>query len=446
MTTARDHALVLGASMAGLAAAAALAPRYRRVTVLERHARPEGVASVVPQGRLPHVLLRGGAEALDRLLPGFVDDLVAAGAHLGTMTNGRWWSGGWRIRPPADGSAPLASRALIEAVTRRRVEALANVTIAYGRAAAGLAVRSGRVAGVLQDTGVLDADLVVDTTGRGSSLPRWLEAAGYPVPKVTEVGVDLCYQTAILERQPNQLAGNLYMVVQNVPPATRLGIALAVENNRWLVLLGSYFGDRPPADLAGMAAFAETLPVPELAELLHAAKQAGPAVPYRFGASRRVHYERLAAMPAGVVPLGDAIASFNPIYGQGMSVAALQAERLGHVLDRTRDPARVTRSALRRMIQLTDMAWSIAAGGDFAYPQTTGVKPRGTDIINGYVARVLRACAVDPKISLAMEDVQSMVAPPQRLMSPGIALRVLRAGWRLRGAPADPGGLRALPA
>lgn len=446
-----DHAIVLGASLAGLAAAAALARRFPRVTVLERRACPSGSASIAPQGVMPHVLLPGGAQALERLLPGLRADLDTAGGGHATVENGRWWSEGWRVPYPGDTSyAPLASRGLVEASVRARVDALPAVRFEHGVAAAGLRVRDGRVIGVVTDGGRdLVADLVVDASGRGSRLPAWLEAAGHAAPPVSEVKVDLGYVGAELEGDLDRdLGGTRWAVIQNVPPATRMGVVLGVEGGRWLVLLGGYFGDRPPADPDGYRAFAAALPDPLIADLL-ARRRPTAFHPYRFAASRRVHFER-ARLPAGLLVVGDAMTSVNPIYGQGMSVAALQAEALGALLDRGDDPASLTRVGIRRLAAIADQAWQVSVGADFAYPATEGARPPAVAMINRHVARVMRACTIDPVVCAAMSDVQYMLSPPSRLMQPGIVLRTLRAQgrWRraqTRASTAASGSLPAAP-
>jgi 2-polyprenyl-6-methoxyphenol hydroxylase-like FAD-dependent oxidoreductase len=423
-TRMHDHAIIIGASMAGLATSAALSSRFRRVTLFDRHIPREG-ESIAPHGRMPHVFLRGGFEALGRVLPGCLEDLEAAGAQIGTTRNGRWWSGGWRVRFDAPGIAPLASRALHEKVVRARVTALPNVRFVDDVAITGLSLERGRVRGVVHGEERTEAELVIDCSGRGSRLPEWLEAVGLPRPETTEVGVNLCYLAPVYERRPRDLDGDLYMVVQNMPPAQRLGIALAVENDRWMILLGGYFGDRPPRDAAGVVRFAESLPVPDLADLIRDRALIGEPASYRFASSRRVHFERIA-LPEGLVVLGDAMTSFNPIYGQGMSIATLQAERLGALLDTPRDPALLTRRAVRELARIADDAWGLATGADFSYSETTGRRPLSARFINGYIRRVFAACTVDPVVAQAMFDVQNMVAAPPSLMSPRIVARVLK--------------------
>ncbi|HUS31806.1 MAG TPA: hypothetical protein VMZ53_25065 [Kofleriaceae bacterium] len=421
-----EHAIVIGGSMAGLATAAALASRFERVTIVERKPVPDGVASVAPHGRLPHVLLRGGFDALSRLLPGLLEEMHAAGATLSTAARGRWWSGGWRMRPDSDAIAPLATRGLLETVVRRRVLALPNVAIQRGLVE-GLVMADGAVRGLRVAGEELAADLVVDCGGRGSGLPEWLVTAGFAAPTVSEAHVDVFYRALMFERRADDLDGDLFMVIQNIAPAKRLGLALAVENNRWLLLCGAYFGERPPDDIAGITKFAESLPVRDLADLIRGRELVAEPTSYRFTSSRRVSYP---ALPPGLAVIGDAHASFNPLYGQGMSVAALQAERLGQLIDR--GIAQLADRAHRELAAIADRAWQIAVGADFAYGETRGDKPRGVDRRNAYIRRVFAACTVDPVVSRAMMEVQNMLAPPTSLLSPPMIARVLWGSRRAR--------------
>ncbi len=423
----QTHAIVLGASIAGLATAASLAPRFSRVTVVERHAAPAGVDSIAPHGRNPHVLLAGGMEAFERLLPGFVGDLREHGAPVCGRDDFRWWSDGWRTRNANEiAPRPLASRGLVETILRRRVTALDNVAICYGVQPTGYLMRDGRVVGVETPEHELHGDLVVDCRGRGPQLARWLTAAGTPEPAVTELEVDLGYLMITLPRKPTDADGKLLLIVQNIAPATRLGLAFAVEGDRWMIVLGGYFGDRPPADRAGYLAFARSLPVDDLARLLELREPITEPLPYVFRSSRRVHVER-ATLPPGLVVLGDAICSFNPIYGQGMSVAVQQAEALGDLVDRgTLDRAH------RVLADIANRAWMLAAGGDLAYPQVAGPRTRMSRLMRRYIAQAFRACSVDGHVVATLTDVTNLLAPPSTLLRPATVARVLLGARRAR--------------
>jgi 2-polyprenyl-6-methoxyphenol hydroxylase-like FAD-dependent oxidoreductase len=430
----RDHAIVIGASVGGLATAAALAPRFRRVTIFERHAAPRGILSIAPQGRYPHVMLEGGANALERLLPGVTAALSAAGAPAVDRDHVRWWADGWRARRATAGSPRvLATRALLESTLRERVAALPNVEIQYGTTTKGLVIEHDRVLGIHTAAGSSNADLVIDAGGRSSHAATWLVASGYPAPPVTEIEVDLGYLVVTLRRRPTDFGGQLACVVQNLAPeTTRLGLAIAVEDDRWMVLLGGYFGDLPPVQRDGQIAFARSLPVTEIADLLESSEPIGTALPYRFRSSRRVHLERVARLSAGFVVLGDALCSFNPLYGQGMSVALMQAEQLGSAVERGR-----LATVQRELARIADAAWTIAAGGDLAYPRVQGKRTRFGRFMSRYMRELFRACTVDGRLVDTLWNVTNLVAPPSALLHPATVLRVVWAKRRA-GAKAAP--------
>ncbi len=426
----RDHAIVIGASIGGLTTAAALASRFERVTVLERHAEPSYGTSIAPHGRYPHVLLDGGVRAFERMLPGFTDALRAAGAPEAKGPHSLlWWADGWRApRHVTDsGTRVLASRGLVESTVRARVTALPNVIVRHGVTIESLVhQRDGRVAGVRTAEGSYEADLVVDCSGRGSRTPQWLADLGYAAPAISEIGVDLTYLTLFLRRTPSDLDGKRALIVQNIAPeVTRMGLAVAIEGDRWMIVIGGYFGDMPPRDRAGYLAFARSLPVPDLANLLEGCEVIDEPLPYKFTSSRRVHFEDIK-LPAGLVVLGDAMCSFNPIYAQGMTVAAVQAEALGLAIDRGQ-----LAGVQRELARIANGAWILAAGADLGYPQVAGERTRIAGWVRGYMRKVMRACTVDGRVVAALWDVTNLIAPASTMFKPAVIARVLRGNRRV---------------
>ena len=224
---AGDHAVVLGASMGGLTAARVLADAYGRVTVVDRDLLPApGVQRRgVPQGRHAHGLLARGREALEELFPGLTDELVARGALYGDIQlHGRWYNEGVRLRQAPSGLNSLSvSRPLLEGHVRRRLAAFPNVSIVDGCDVAGLVATPDRrrVTGVRmlrRGAGgpgqVLEADLVVDATGRGSRSPAWLAALGYEPPEQEAVRPRIAYASAVYRRRPAEhLDGDRVVIV-----------------------------------------------------------------------------------------------------------------------------------------------------------------------------------------------------------------------------------------
>lgn len=435
-------AVVIGAGMAGLAAARALAGRFARVTVVDRDRLPSEPDSRrgVPQSAHPHVLLAVGREALEKLFPGLTDDLVARGAVWADMARDAvvWQLDGYRTRVESGVTVLFMTRPLLESCLRRRLRELPRVTILDETAVAGLTGRPGeRVSGVeLADGRTLPADLVVDASGRGSRSDRWLRELEFPAPPESVITVRVHYTTRLLRGQPDFLPGPGVVVVAESPPEhRRFGAAFSVEGGRWLVTLGGFHGAQAPTDPEGYQRFADSLPESPIADLLRQTEPLTEPVTYTYPASRRRHFERLRRVPAGYLALGDALCSFNPVYGHGMTVAALEAVTLGECLDRHRaSDATMARDFYRRTGKLVTVAWQMAASTDFAYPGTEGPRPRGLALTHWYQRQVFRANQVSPEILRTVVRVQHLLAPGSVLLRPAMVVKVLRAARRARKA------------
>jgi 2-polyprenyl-6-methoxyphenol hydroxylase-like FAD-dependent oxidoreductase len=437
-----DRAVVLGAGMAGLLAAHVLADAYGQVTVVDRDELPEGSSHRrgVPHGRHLHALAARGQQALEELFPGLTAELVAQGAPAGSLlANARLYLSGHRLRQTDTGLVLLcASRPLLEGTVRARVRALPNVTVLDRRDVVGLATTPDgrRVTGVRvlrradgSAEELLGADLVVDATGRGSRVPLWLEALGYARPARAQVRVGLGYATRIYRLPPDVLDGDLAVLQAATPRHPRTGALQRLEGDRWMVTLAGILGDHPPTDPDGFLAFARSLRFPDIYRAIRDAEPLDDPVPFRFPASVRHRYERLDRFPDGLLVLGDAVCSFNPIYGQGMSVAALEALALRRHLEHGAEPH--PRRWFRDLAKLVDVPWDMSAGGDLAFPGVPGRRTLKLRLVGAYLARLHAAAAHDARLAGAFVHVAGLVAPPQTLLSPRVAVRVLRTITRV---------------
>jgi 2-polyprenyl-6-methoxyphenol hydroxylase-like FAD-dependent oxidoreductase len=432
-----DRAVVLGASMAGLLAARVLADAYTQVTVVDRDELPETPTHRrgVPHGRHIHGLLARGQQALEELLPGLTAELVALGVPTGDMlADTRLYLSGHRLRRAHAGLVVLcASRPVLEGHVRARVRARSNLTFLDRCDVVGLAAAPDgrRVTGVRvlrradgSAEELLGADLVVDATGRGSRTPAWLEALGYPRPPNEQVRIGLGYATRTYRLPADALDGDLAVLQAATPQHPRTGALQMLEGGRWMLTLGGILGDHPPTDPDGFLAFARSLRFPDIYETIRDAEPLDDPVPFRFPASVRHRYERLDRFPEGLLVMGDAVASFNPIYGQGMSVAALEALTLRRHLERGVAPQ--PRRVFRDMARVVDAPWDIAAGGDLTFPEVQGRRTPKARLVNSYIARLHAAAADDASLASAFVRVAGLVAPPQSLLRPAVAVRVLR--------------------
>ncbi len=447
-TTGQDGtAVVIGASVAGLLAARVLAEHVGRVVVLERDTLPE---RVVPRGGVPqsahtHALLARGVRGLEELLPGLTAGLVAQGAMSGDVQEGfRWISEG---RPMARGTSGLrglaVSRPLLEREVRRCVLAHPRISVHERVVVRALlddgAGRVTGVAGVHRDDPAghgerrWDADLVVDASGRQSSAPEWLAALGFAPPEEERVEVDVAYATRHYRREPGHLDGDLGLAMAATPDDPRGGVLLAQEGDRWICGLSGYVGVRPPLDPDEYVEYAASLPSPLLHEVIRSAVPLDLPRRFRFPASVRRRYERLPRSPRGLLVIGDAISSFDPVYGQGMTVACLEALVLRDVLRQGVDRPALAQEFWRACAPVVDGPWQIAVGGDRRLPGVPGPVDRRTRLLNGYVARVQRAAAVDPAVGTAFLRVVQLEAPPSSLLSPSVLARVVRSARRRPG-------------
>jgi 2-polyprenyl-6-methoxyphenol hydroxylase-like FAD-dependent oxidoreductase len=438
----REQAVVLGASMAGLLAARQLADHFERVTVVERDELPTGPdgRKGVPQGAHAHGLLPSGYRVLDGYFPGMMAELQAAGAPMGDMGGDIAWFqyGGWKLREPVGLRGIFVSRPALESAVRARVKALPNVdffegydgeqpVFDAGAGVSGLVVK-GRAGGT---ESTLAADLTVDASGRGSQSAKWLERWGFEAPPTTSVRVNVGYATRVFERRSEDLGGAIGAIIAGTPPLERrFAAALAAEGDRWVVTLAGILGDYPPTEEAGWMEFARSLPTSDVFELASGRPVQGAIASYRFPANQRHHYERMKRFPEGYVVIGDAICSFNPVYGQGMSASALESVALGEALAagaRNGDRG-LARRFFRRASKIADMPWTVATGEDLRYPEVEGERPRLHGLLNRYLERVHHAATRDVVVSRKFFDVAALLAPPPSLMAPGVMWRVFRSG------------------
>lgn len=462
------HAIVIGGSVAGLLAARALSDYFARVTVVDRDRFPEGPSQRkgVPHGRHLHILLARGGRILDSLLPGFRRELGELGAPTYDLVADTAWfqHGRWKPRFPSSLWVHSCSRELLEWAMRRRVGALPGIVFLQDTDVVGLepGETSDVVAGVhararagasgeAAPAEILRADLVVDASGRTSRAPRWLERLGFPAPRDTTVNAFLGYATRAYRRPSRQARDWQFLLLSADLPANPRGAAIQpIEGDRWIVTLAGYGKRYPPTDEAGFLDFAKALTHPALVEAIKGAEPLTPIVGYQRTENRLRHFERLDRWPERFVVLGDAVCAFNPVYGQGMSVAALEAEALSACLDArvrrarpgTEDELRgIGREIQRRLPEITRTPWLLATGEDFRVPETTGIRPGAlSELLRGYSDRVIELGADDRDAHLAFSEVLQLVSPPTALAQPKIVARVaMRAIREKRAYSALPG-------
>lgn len=431
-----ERAVVLGGSVAGLLAARVLAEAYTEVLIVDRDELQCGAGPRrgVPQGRHAHGLLARGQVILEKLFPGLTSALSAEGVPTGDLGRDlRWYFNGRRIQPVETGLVCVsAARPILEQQVRTRVLALPNVTVREQHDIVGprASPDRSRVTGVDIQHRVdrsgreeLAADLVVDTTGRASRTPAWLDELGYQRPPEQRIKIGLSYTTRHY-RLPGDLLGGDLSIIPVATPRNPRGAFFAWLGDRFLLSLTGVLGDQPAPGERGFLEYVKSLPVPDIFEAVHDAEPLDDPVTHQYPASVRRHYEHLSRLPDGLLVMGDAACSFNPVYGQGMTVAAMEALELKRLLG-TGAPPR-PRQFYRSIAKVIDAPWDISAGSDLAHPGVPGRRSAKVRLVNAYMTRLQAAAAHDGTITEAFMRTMGLLDPPEDLLRPSMLLRVAR--------------------
>ena len=442
------RAIVVGGSITGLLATRALTEHFSDVTLIERDRFPDGpdFRKGLPQMRHVHVLLKQGERVMAHYFPELLDELIAGGAHLIDMGGDlRWFNfGNWKTRFQSGVDFFCQSRGFLEWKIRQRVASLEGVRMLDACDVTGYTLdATGRISGVNihRPEGTqnhtddhIDADLVVDASGRGSRTPQWLDQLGFGKPTETEVKVDVGYASCFY-RRPEKAPGDWTgLMIYPKPPGTRLGVLFPVEDNRWMVTLVGWFGDHPPIDERGFLEFAASLPVSDLHDAIKDAELVSPIASHRFPSNRRRHYERMRHFPDGLVVLGDALCSFNPIYGQGMTTGALGVRLLDDALrehrrrDGTGNLAGFSQTFQRKIAKVIDSPWLLTTTEDFRNPSTEGRRAWWTAALCWYTARIHRLTWSDRFTARRFLEVMHLTERPTALFHPYIVFRALTEG------------------
>lgn len=438
MSLGRDQAVVIGGSMAGLLTARVLSDYFAQVTLIERDALPDSDAhrAGVPQSRHTHGLLLRGLRLLDRYFPGFKDELAASGA-----VRVHWMRDtiqliptGWTPRFDSGIITYSCSRPHLEALVRRRVRSLPNVKVMDGWEVDHLIAEGDRVVGVDllprprrgEGGRQLRADLVVDASGRGSRAPEWLRAIGFDALSETQVDAKLGYASQYYRMPPDFQPDWNSLLMMTTPALPRGGVFQRIEGGIWGLTLAGTNGDYPPTDFEALKAFARAIPAPMLHDALDRAEPITPVYGYHRTGNLLRHYEKLTRFPDGFLVLGDAVCAFNPVYGQGMTAAALGAETLDRWLKEGGRDGKRFQAALAKVNQ---SPWQMATNEDWRYPGTEGEYPgRIVERLNGYVDWLFDAAPDVPEVTQTFLGVMHLVMPPLSLFRPALVWKRVRWG------------------
>lgn len=449
------NVVVIGASLAGLFAAAAAAGSGHRVVVVERD-RLSDTADPrpgVPQGQQPHVFLLRGLQAAEELLPGLRADLQSRGAVPITTSRFAWLGEqGWAPLESSDLQIISLTRPLFEQVVRQRVFGLDGVEVRDGCRVNGLRRNSspGLPGWQVEVGGGVDipADLVVDASGRTSRMPVWLTTLGIASPKLSEVDAHTGYATRMYRDCPS-LGGLSGIVLQSTPEHPTGGVVLPVEDDRWLVLGVGFAQARPPRDIPGFEAFLRRLQDPGIADFAQRSTPCSDVVVYRQTGNRRHHYEKVRDWPDGLLVIGDAMVAFNPVFGQGITVAACEALVLREAL--SGDNRRISsRRIMREFAAVAALPWNIAISYDIRQPTTEGQQSLAQRVTNAW-ARELARLGIhgNDRAVLVLNRLYHLLGKPSETVHPALIWAAVLARFRGYGPgttrPADLAALAELP-
>ncbi|WP_426450316.1 FAD-dependent oxidoreductase [Paenibacillus sp. S-38] len=435
------RAVVIGGSIAGMLAARVLSETFGEVIVLEADQPPEGMLprKRVPQGHHSHLLLLSGQQVLDRLFPGFTGELVAAGSVETDFTGDMAWYhfGEWKQRFRSGLRNLQQTRPFLEWHLRRRLGACRNVTVRYGAIVEGLVLTPGGdyVSAVKLREGrggteELSADFFVDASGAGSQSLQWLTGREPSAETTESVRIGLCYATRYYHGRPEDKGRpwrNL-LISSQLPELPGFGVILSYEDGKTGVTVGSYLGEAAATEEAFLKQ-AQSLPQPHVYDYIREAEPLGEIRTYRIPAQQRRRPDRISRLPGRLVMLGDAYCRFDPIYGQGMSVAAMEAELLQRELSGLANGSGLDtlhRRYYRELVKLTDYPWEAALTEAFRHPAIPGDRPPGLRLKQWLTTKIYRASAKDELVYTRLVQAMNLTHAQSVLLHPSVLVRLLR--------------------
>ncbi len=442
-----SHAVVIGGSMAGLCTARILSDHFDTVTVLDRDTCPDGAfeRAGVPQSRHVHALLVRGRQELNRLFPGFDTLMLERGAHeidFGSdFATLRSW--GWERCHPTGMITLFASRNLIEATVRELFHKLPNVDLREQTSVTGLGMTAtGRpridtvhvVPRAAGEPTSIQADLVVDASGRASKAPDWLQELGITPPHETIVNAHTGYSSRWYQA-PDQLPKEWWWkgiwLDLKLPEQPLAGVLFPVEHNRWIVTLAGVSKHYPPKDEDEFTAALSQLRSPVLADAVRVAKPISSVYAYRKMANRFRRYEKWTARVDGFIAVGDSTCAFNPVYGQGMTTGTLSAGTLDECLKKYGPThPELSRHFFKAQARVQADPWGLATGADFSLPETEGDRPRGARIVGPYMNALFMAAIEDMTLRRHVGEVLQMLKPPSSFFTPAVMGRIAKGVFR----------------
>lgn len=433
-----DHAVVIGGSIGGLLCTHVLARHFKRVTMIERDV-PEATVDPrkgVPQGHHVHTLLKAGELVIEEFFPGIMDEVAQQGASTCDWATGVHWyhRDVWKVRYKSDWSASFQSRPLLEAAVRKRVERLEKVTFLYGKKVESLLTNTKgtkvegvvfRCTGSAEPPEKLEADIVMDATGRATQVPRWLEDLGYKLPPEEKIKIGLAYVTREykMKTEPPWSALGVYPSA----PKTLMGLIFRIEGDRLIASLMGYHGEHAPLEPDAWEAHTRTLPTSDFYNAIAGAEALTEPRITRFDNMLRRRYERMPHFPEGLLSIGDAVCRFDPVFGQGMSVVAKEAKVLDVLLSNGQSIDGLARKFFKKISRVIDTPWLMVTSESFRWPQTQGKRFFGVGILQWYTGRVMKLSETNAGVYRGFLELMHLLKGPLVLFRPSVLFPVIKS-------------------
>ena len=447
---ADQRAVVIGASISGLLTAKVLANYFTEVILIDRDSVENSTnhRKGAPQSKHAHGLLAKGLEVFEIYFPGITAELIQLGFDYGDVGTTALWhvNGGFHESGTVQENTLCISRIALESTVRQRIALIDNIKTRDNTTVTGLlaSADSRSIVGVrvTSDKGLesnqdeISANLVVDASGRGSRATKWLKELGYDGPDEDVVSINISYASAYFSRKPGHIPGKKSISISPDVPNRYGGVMLSQGKDQWLFTLAGYLDAPMPRDHKELLLYAAKLPTPKVAEILGDSMPLSDVYRYQVPSSLRKRYDKLKRFPNNFALLGDAVCSFNPVYGQGMSTAALEVLELDGYLRSSYSRSSYLRSkhsnylAFQKVVKkVTDIPWNTAVNNDLRFPEVLGERGLLTKILHWYLPKFHTAAHSTPELSALFLKVLNLKAKPTSLLSPGVFFRVLRHNY-----------------
>lgn len=427
-----NKAVVIGGGIAGLLCARVLSDVSKEVTVFEKENLPADFSARkgVSQGFHNHTLLDSGRRILDEYFPGFSEELIKLGNKKVDQTAGLKWfhHGVWKYRKPTDLPMNIQSRWHLEGLVRKHIKKIDNISIQKAKIKDVLIVNDRIDAVLTDDNKEVKADIVMDCSGPASQLKKWLPQHGYACPPELRIKIDLKYSSFLYKRDPDaKYDWEALAIYPEAPMGHRSGVVFpvidAVHGPCWLVTAVGRNGEFAGSSHEEFLEFMKNLDKPDIYECISSWELLEDKGHHTaFHENIRTYYDHLLRYPAGLLPCGDSFGRINPIFGQGMSIAAIESEILKKTLSEVNDLKTLSSLYLKRTGCFFDIPWFLVNCEDWRYPHIPG-RRKAVKLINWYTGRLHKLCSNDKQIVSDMYNVLHFNKKPLCLFKPSTVFK-----------------------